>query len=432
MSENHGFRPAMLAAALFFLTVPAVAQVPQSAIVIVLDDVAAADLALYGGPVAMPRLEQLAARGVTFDTAYGMATCSPTRRSMLAGHWWIAESGDPCGAPVPNTPLLSEVFLPEALPGHQSAIFGKWHVGANPTGGPVGCAPIAHGFTHWISGLPSNVTQCGGSSYWLWTRADSAGCASVLSTSYAPQTSAAQFRSGWLGSEGPRVAVIGASLPHGPFHVPPLELLPPGYPTPVTNRQKYEAMLRAQDTLLGQMLAGISLADTLIVVLGDNGTPDNVAPDPNRAKTTVFERGVRVPLIIAGGPAVKGARASELVHAVDVYATVIAALGGTVPTTSGPYPVVSVSLVPLLQGTAGAVRAAALLGTGWGTPGGERGVVSGGLKLRQVDANGDTVPELEQLFDLAIDPSELMDQSTNPLYAADMAALRAFATAETP
>lgn len=431
---------AFLAAALLIST-PAWAQpqrsaasvVPSSAIIVILDDVSSFDLALYGGPVAMPRLEQLAARGVTFDNAYGMPTCAPARRSLLTGHWWISESGDPCGPAVPGTPLLSEVFLPEALPSHQSAIFGKWHIGASPTGGPVGCAPLSHGFSYWISGLPSNVTQCGGTNYWAWTRADSSTCSLALDTGYAPQASASTFRAGWLGSSGPRLAVVGASLPHGPMHVPPPELLPVGYPTPVSAREKYEAMLRAQDTLLGQMLAGISLEDTIIIVLGDNGTPTNVAPDSDKAKTTVFERGVRVPLIIAGGPAVPGLRSAALVHCIDVYATIVDALGSTVPIASGPWPVASVSLVPLLAGGALPPRDMALLGDGWGIDGGERGAVSSaGLKLRQLDDDGDEIPDLEQLFDLTSDPLEAVDVSSDPARTGDLADLRAFVDAATP
>ncbi len=406
------------------------AVTPSSAVVIVLDDVASADLALYGGPVETPYLAQLAARGVLFTNAYGMATCAPARRSLLTGHWWTGESGDKCGPPAPEWPTAAEVFLPEAL-GIPAAIFGKWHLGGAPGVG-VGCAPLAHGFQHWIAGLPSNVSQCGGKNYTDWVRASSAACGLTPSSLYAPEEIATAFRTNWAATTGPRFAVIGAPLPHGPFHVPPANLLPANYPQPiVTRRQRYEAMIRAQDTLLGQMLAGVNLEDTLVVVVADNGTPTQVAPDPAKAKTTVYERGVRVPLIFAGGPITGAGRASDaLISIVDIYATTLDALGASIPSSSGGYPVASLSFLPVLKQTGTGPRVQALVGTGHGRPGAERGAIGAGRKLRTVDQDGDGVYETELLFDLQADPAETVDVSAQPVYASDLAALRAFIAAE--
>ena len=79
-------------------------------------------------------------------------------------------------------------------------------------------------------------------------------------------------------------------------------------------------MIVALDTAVGQVLRRVS-KETLVVFVGDNGTPGAVAPEPERAKRTTFERGLRVPLLVAG-PGVPHGASDALVHVVDLYATV--------------------------------------------------------------------------------------------------------------
>lgn len=166
-------------------------------------------------------------------------------------------------------------------------------------------------------------------------------------------------------------------------------------------------MLRALDTTLGQMLAGVDLTRTLVIVVGDNGTPDAVAPVPDRAKNTTFERGIRVPLVIAGGPVnAPGRVVDDLVHVVDLHATAIEAGGGD-PALSPD----GVSLMPILTAVRhGPLRDYVLCGSKWGSRDGDRCAVSrGGFKLRQLDFDADSVPDREELYDLRSDPEELHD-----------------------
>lgn len=400
----------------------------------VLDDVAAADLALYGGPVSCPNLEALAADGVSFSRCYANPTCAPTRRSMLTGHWWAVGNGEGCPGDVagPTTPTLEEEFLPEALPLHASGIVGKWHLGPNPyPGGPVELAPIAHGFDHALA-AGGNVQGCGGSSYHDWWRFDSqlGSHSSTFSDVYEPIAVRSAFAA-WGTHPSPKLAVVSPNLAHTPMHAPPAPLLPPGYVVGLGNRARFEAMVRATDTVLGQVLAQVDRSTTLVVVVGDNGTPGLVAPEPNRAKGSVYERGVRVPLVVAG-PGVSGGRSSdELVHVVDVWATAVEAGAGTPPGGS-PYPIVSRSLGPILRDEPGAQgHEFVVSGHGWGTDGGLVCVVDrAGLKLRWRDTDADGDPEEEQLYDLVADPDELVDVSGDPGRAADLDRLRALLDSE--
>ena len=151
---------------------------------------------------------------------------------------------------------------------------------------------------------------------------------------------------------------------HAPFHKPPNELhtqdaLPVNGGKPY-RRAYYAAMIEAMDTEIGRLLRNVDLTTTTVIFLGDNGTPRELIATPytaDRAKLSVYEGGVRVPLLIAGaGVADRGRRVGGLVASVDLFPTILALAG------LGPPPKVridGVSLVPFLANTAvgGRVRA---------------------------------------------------------------------------
>ena len=54
-------------------------------VVILADDMGFSDLGCYGGEIATPNLDALAAGGVRFTQFYNTARCCPTRASLLTG-----------------------------------------------------------------------------------------------------------------------------------------------------------------------------------------------------------------------------------------------------------------------------------------------------------------------------------------------------------
>lgn len=407
----------MIAAAILLL-----AQATPDIAIFVMDDVAAADLALYGGPVSCPNLEALAAQGVTFTRAYANPTCAPTRRALLTGHWWVTGNGLSCPGESPDvyTPLAAEAFLPEALPQYVAGITGKWHLGV-PQVGPAELAPISHGFEYWIAGSPTNVLECGGSSYTNWLRVDadfSGYYRSALSTSHQSIAVRSAFVSGWPVVLSPKLAYVNPNLAHAPFHAPPANILPPGYVVAPGPRGRYEAMIVAWDFLLGQMLAQVNLGTTLVIVTSDNGTPPNVAPVSTKAKGSTFERGVRVPLVVAGLPVnAPGRSVGELVHLVDIWSTCVGVGSGSVPGGS-PWPEAGRSLAPYLANVAHpAPHEFVLVGSRWGATDGDVASVRSDLtKLRNLDADGDGVAEALEFYDLATDPNETNNLIADPAW----------------
>lgn len=69
------------------LLVPCVAHAADApnVVVILTDDMGFSDLGCYGGEIATPNLDALAANGVRFSQFYNTARCCPTRASLLTG-----------------------------------------------------------------------------------------------------------------------------------------------------------------------------------------------------------------------------------------------------------------------------------------------------------------------------------------------------------
>lgn len=101
-------------------------------------------------------------------------------------------------------------------------------------------------------------------------------------------------------------------------------------------RLAYAAMISALDTEVGRLLSKIDLKNTIVILLGDNGTPSTVVafdPDsairePNqvnelRSKSSYYEGGVNVPFIVAGPIKNPGRKEVGIVSTTDIYSTVL-------------------------------------------------------------------------------------------------------------
>jgi arylsulfatase A-like enzyme len=383
---------------------------PQGAprvLLVLLDDLGFADAAR---PELMPNLHALGAAGIVYVDAHANATCSPTRHSIHTGRWKTGTPGEVTGPIVPATPPAGSLLLALSFPG-PSWLYGKWHLGTNPTGGPWEHTPAVHGFGAWF-GTPSNVATDGGSGYRRWIATD--GATSWLDLRYEPTVIRDELAAG-LGvlPPGPALVVWAPALVHAPFHFPPASELPAGWPTfGFGDRVRYEAMIASVDLQLGQALASIG-PEWLVVVVGDNGTPLEVSPRAGRGKTTTWREGTHVPFVVRGPGIPAGVLSSRLVHVADVLPTVLQYAGVAVPSGLD-----GLSLYP------SAVHDWILVGHTASAPG-DVAVRSKTRLLREVGG-------VESFFDTALDPMETVDRIADPAYAADLAAARAYLAAHRP
>jgi len=97
---------------------------------ILADDMGFSDAGCYGGEIATPNLDRLAANGVRFSQFYNTARCWPTRAALLTGHYPQQIRMDPPRGRLPEwTRLLPHYLKPF---GYRSYQCGKWHVQGAP------------------------------------------------------------------------------------------------------------------------------------------------------------------------------------------------------------------------------------------------------------------------------------------------------------
>lgn len=102
-------------------------------VVIYLDDLGFSDLGCYGGEIATPNIDALAAGGLRFANYTTVPMCSPARAALLTGKnphsvgcGWIAHAnpGFPgySGEIAPDAPTLAEILGAE---GYSTMMVGK-------------------------------------------------------------------------------------------------------------------------------------------------------------------------------------------------------------------------------------------------------------------------------------------------------------------
>ncbi|MFT4514212.1 MAG: arylsulfatase B [Planctomycetota bacterium] len=414
------------------------AQTPNT-LLIIADDFGADALGIYGlasNTAPTPNIDALAAGGVRFENAYACPTCSPTRACLLTGSYGFRTGvGFPIGQGQDGL-AASETLLPEALvpAGVTTALMGKWHLGSDM--GPS--TPTAEGFdvfTGTIGGAVPNYSQ--------WMKVENQMAST--STAYVTTDTIDESLTFISQTNTPWFVQVSLHVPHTPYHAPPANLHTQdltGLDPNVDTVAFYKAMVESMDTELGRLLASIpaaTLANTNIVFVGDNGTANGgVQPpfNPQRSKGTIYQNGIRVPLIFKG-PAVSGSPRVEqgLAHVVDLFPTLAAMQGVATSPEHG------VDLTPLLQAGGQTpprefVFTEQFTGTTPMTAANDQEVILDGrfTYLRFVRPNGSI---RQQLFDLNSDPLQLTNLINQPLSAIateayrnlwrELATLRAYA-----
>lgn len=340
---------------------------------ILADDLGAESSALYpalynakapgaSGQVPTPTLAALAARGVVFDTVWSSPNCSPARAAALSGLYGHNTGVTTVFNILPGSTIsIFELLAASASsPNDHMAVFGKWHLAGHRTDGMTHVVqetgvPLFHGF------MDSHIAD-----YYNWTVENSDG-ASINSHVYST-TALTDYAIDFIRkqkTDEPWFVYLPYNAPHGTspndgFQVPPSNLFsvdvgdrPAGSSTIYNGAVPvFQAVIQALDTEMGRLFRAMDeagqLQNTVVIFMGDNGTPKSVKDSAaliRGSKETIYEGGVRVPLVIAGPGVTRTGRDAHLVSGTDLYAT-IAQLGG-VPLQKGTI-YNSYSLVPLL------------------------------------------------------------------------------------
>ena len=107
------------------------AAAPTNVVFVISDDQGYGDLGCTGNPIIKtPHIDQLASESSGLSDYHVAPTCSPTRCSLLTGHWtnrtgvWHTIMGRSMLRE--NDVTVGQMF---ADAGYETGMFGKWHLG---------------------------------------------------------------------------------------------------------------------------------------------------------------------------------------------------------------------------------------------------------------------------------------------------------------
>ena len=440
-------------------------------LLIIGDDMGVETLASYGvgeNPPTTAALDELAREGVRFSNVWSQPACSPTRATMITGRYGFRTgvglavgSGPPMAAapakpewasferPRPGTeggigadrvirpPLQPEEFtLPMAFKrsadlGYATAAIGKWHL--DDSNGWLE-HPNRVGFDHY-SGLIAGTITGTTDSYFAWNKVVNGEVTGT--TGYTPADKADDAIR-WIDEQGdnPWFVWFAFNLPHVPLHLPPEEtwqsdysrLDPQTVPEELT-ADYFSAMIEAMDTQIGRLLASLDPEvrdNTFVIFIGDNGTSGGWVAEPfrpGRAKGTVYQGGINVPMIATGPGVARGGVSEALVNTTDLFVTIME-MAGIDPEEAIPGEVThdSVSFFPALSDPDAPTGREWLYADYFA--GGLVGVADGDYAMR-----GDRYKLLryhgtEELYDLERDPYEYDNLLSRELSVEEEAAYR--------
>ena len=305
----------------------ALASESPNILVLIADDVGVADIGAYtegpngepGSPPPTPSIDGLAADGVLFREAWSAPVCTPTRAALYTGRYGFRTSVQNVGDVLP----LAETTWAELLTnaGYVSGLFGKWHLGRTGNVGGADAPRVSGGWDDFEGTLSGALSD-----YFSFTEVANGSSQSVSNYATTEQVDDALV---WIANQtGPWTCTVAFNAPHAPFHIPPQELHTFALGTGSTNTQRYRAAIQAMDSEIGRLLneLGAALDNTVVVFIGDNGTPRQVIEAPYTTfKGTVYQGGVHVPMIVSA-PFVSapGREVSTPVHVADLFSTILA------------------------------------------------------------------------------------------------------------
>lgn len=269
----------------------------------------------------MPNLQSLIDEGVKFTNTWSYSVCTPTRASILTGKYGFRTGVTKVDDELPTTETSIQKYLDDNNSGYNHAVIGKWHLSKDAN------HPNNMGVDYYAGLLTGGVKSY---SDWNFTQNGQTTNSNEYTT-----TKFTNLAIDWIGGQSqPWFLWLAYNAPHTPFHLPPNNLHSQGsLPTDASSISSnptpyYMAAIEAMDTEMGRLLNSLSEDErnnTIIIFIGDNGTPNRVAQTypNNQVKGSIYQGGVNVPMIISGKNVSRiGATEDALINTTDLFSTI--------------------------------------------------------------------------------------------------------------
>ncbi len=367
---------------------PSVQPQRPNIIVILADDLGYGDIRAYqaDSQIPTPHLDRLSEAGIRFTDAHsGSSVCSPTRYGLLTGRYAFRSPLKKGVLGGYSPPLIEHdratlgTLLKSA--GYQTAVIGKWHLGLQwqhstapeplswdqwPSGEGINPAerltsgPNQLGFdysyiipasldippyVYYENGVPTDpsvVTLTGRNEPRgvFWRTGAAASSFDLHQTLDVLTEQALTYLHHAISAEEPYFLYFPLTSPHTPW-------LPDEPFIGVSNAGLYGDFVAHTDAVVGRILELLdrtgTAENTVVVFTSDNGAdwkpidsetyPAHRANGPFKGqKSDIFEGGHRVPFVVRWPAVVEAGRQSDqLVVLTDLFATLAAVSGATIP-----------------------------------------------------------------------------------------------------
>lgn len=304
-------------------------------LVILADDLGAAELACYGNDEhRTPNLDRLAARGVQFETALACPVCHPSRFMIMTGQYATHNGvynfpnlrGGPLKDEGPDNIATHRTFLNLLHDaGYKTAVAGKWQLSGEQPRLIFECGVDAYrcwGYKEYYARDDRKAAQLAGiefrSRYWRPSILDNGRWLPTKLSDYGEDLFA-DFVIDFVTRhrDEPWLAYYPLVLTHAPWL--PTPAMGPSDEQKLRNgRENFRANVEYLDQVVGRVLKAIEDLgegdETVVLFTADNGTGF-------RGKSTATELGARVPMIVAGPRIETRGATKELADLSDVLPT---------------------------------------------------------------------------------------------------------------
>jgi arylsulfatase B len=279
-----------------------------------------------------PNIDAIRNNGISFDNFWTNPTCTPTRASIITGKYGYRTGVKGVGDELAlSETTLQEYISTETNNKYASAIVGKWHLSGNDSA----INPETFGIDYYAGLIRGAVDD-----YYNWQLSE--GGATSQNTEYITEIFT-DLSIDWINQQSkPWFMWLAYNAPHTPFHAPPSNMHNQGnlptYNNGLDPVPYYMAAIEAMDFQIGILLDGIpedERNNTIIIFIGDNGTPNQVAQNPyssSTVKNTLYQGGINVPMFISGNSISCSGTDNNLITSTDLFATIAEITGSTTTT----------------------------------------------------------------------------------------------------
>lgn len=353
---------------------------PPNVVLIVADDLGLGDVSGFykDAPIRTPNIDRLAKDGVKFTSFHVNPLCTPTRQCMMTGQYTF-DNEEPGGAPAHGIKQDAH-FISQMLhdAGYRTGAFGKWHLGEDDDDHPT-----ARGFDEWIG-------FHGGSMEYHYDLAKeksirSKGANNTIYNGTVPYEKKWEHTTDLFSDEAirfigenkdrPFFLYLAYNAVHGPLWTPERPVFSGRADwveriksQGVSDNQAvdYYAVVEHMDERIGSVLSALAEngveQNTLVIFMSDNGPvrkeffyegpAAGSSAGLRGGKSTVYEGGIHVPMIMKRGAEKNGRTVDDFTMHADLLPTCLEAAGIPVPENNGPRPLRGHSLMLYLTGSA--------------------------------------------------------------------------------